>query len=247
MLARLSRQGSQWLSLHVERCLSPQGDGESFVSAPVTASRNLSLFNLQSVDLNLASLISPPDLSWNHIARCIVPVYKRLRDTVEGDIEHVSKLLSELEPLEANERKTELAIEESHAEQTEPSRCLSYHPNPSDSPSTPVIIINQCPDEARETSSWVPCQDALFGMRLTVPTHAALNKTHPPLIPESITTTRIEHWQYANGHWQAIAPLPEEQCRRGLYSRPAGARARSRGRWRVERKNFLSRNKQLSF
>ncbi|KIM70156.1 hypothetical protein SCLCIDRAFT_1207458 [Scleroderma citrinum Foug A] len=238
MLARLSRQGNQWLSLHIERCLSSQGDGESF-----------------SVDLNLASLVSPPHLSWSHITRLyqcgIVPVYKSLRDTVEGDIERVSRLLSELEPLGAqgceHEREHHLTTSVGDVVATDAlSRPRSPPPKgskrklgrsshlseslvvyPSD-PSAPIVVINPCPDECRETSSWVPYQDAHFGMRLTVPTHTPLNKTHPPLMAESTSPTRIENWQYVDGHWHAVIPLPVEQCRRGMYSRPTRARSQSR-------------------
>ena len=223
------------------------------------------------MDLNLASLVSPPHLSWSHITRLyqrgIVPVYKSLRDTVEGDIERVSRLLSELEPLGAqgceHEREHHLTTSVGDVVATDalsrprspppksskrklgrsshlvsisyslshtipkPSQSESLVVYPSD-PSAPIVVINPCPDECRETSSWVPYQDAHFGMRLTVPTHTPLNKTHPPLMAESTSPTRIENWQYVDGHWHAVIPLPVEQCRRGMYSRPTRARSRSR-------------------
>jgi len=230
------------------------------------------------VDLNLASLVSPPDLSWSHIARLyqrgIVPVYRCLKDTVEGEIEYVARLLSELEPLgaqgcehegehhfaafvgdvvatDAQSRPRSPPPKSSKRKHRQSSHLVSISyifshtiPKPSQSeslvvspsdPSAPIVVVSPCPDQCRETSSWVPYQDALFGMRLTVPTHTPLNKDHPPLMTESTGPTRIENWQYVDGHWHAVIPLPEEQCRRGMYSRPTSARARSRSRSRCLR------------
>lgn len=236
MFARLSRQGTQWLTVHVERSLSSHEDGDGI-----------------SVDVSLASLVHPSDLSWSHFTglceRSILPVYKSLRNIVEGDIEHVSRLLSELDPLGEHGLSEQDATNAGAS--TLPNSCCGslpaegrsrHHRRPSSltelpivvrpfDPSAPIVIVTPCPGEAKETSCWVPCQDASFGMRLTVPTHVALNEVYPPSLTDCTNAVhRIDEWQYINGHWYAVVPPPAEQCRRGLYSRPASGRVRSRFR-----------------
>ncbi|KAL4067362.1 hypothetical protein V8B97DRAFT_959848 [Scleroderma yunnanense] len=218
MLARLSRQGNQWLSLHVERCISSHSDGESF-----------------SVDLNLASLVSPPDLSWSHITGLLLSELESLEVDQEHGRERQPRPVASIGDIDAADAR--LRPRSPSPEGPKRRRKHSFHPSehlvicPFD-PSAPIVVISPCPDECRETSSWVPYQDARFGMRLTVPTHTPLNKVHPPLIAEfSSPAPRIENWQYMDGHWYAIMPPPEEQCRRGMYSRPASARTRSRSRY----------------
>ncbi|KAI6114928.1 hypothetical protein EDD17DRAFT_1693132 [Pisolithus thermaeus] len=243
MFARLSRQGTQWLTVCVERSLSSHEDGDGIVS----------------IHLTLASLVSPSDLSWSRVAglceRSILPVYKSLRDIVEGDIEHVSRLLFELDPLgehglsEQDATDTGASAFPNSCSGSPPPEGLRRHcPRPflpvipivrPFDPSAPIVIVTPCPNEPRETSCWVPCQDACFGMRLTVPTHVALNRAYPPLLADwTHPVQRIDEWQYINGHWYAVVPPPTEQCRRGLYSRPASGRVRSRSRcprsWAVD-------------
>ncbi|KAI6136274.1 hypothetical protein F5141DRAFT_996607 [Pisolithus sp. B1] len=243
MFTRLSRQGTQWLTVHVERALSSHEGGDGI-----------------SVDVSLASLVSPSDLSWSRVAglceRSILPMYKSLRDIVEGDIEHVSRLLSELDPLgehgPSEQDATDVgasAFPNSCSGSPPPEGLRRHRLRPSlhhelpivrpFDPSAPIVIVTPCPDEPRETSCWVPCQDASFGMRLTVPTHVALNRAYPPLLTDCThPIQRIDEWQYNNGHWYAVVPPPAEQCRRGLYSRPASGRVRSRSRcprsWMVD-------------
>ncbi|KAI6047984.1 hypothetical protein EDC04DRAFT_2620839 [Pisolithus marmoratus] len=234
MFARLSRQGTQWLTVHVERSLSSYESADGI-----------------SVDVSLASLLSSSDLSWSRIAglcrHSILPVYKSLRTTVEEDIEHVSRLLSELEPIseyessEQNVADADASVSPSWPGSPPPEGSRHHRRRPSLppelpvvrllDPSVPTVIVTPCPDEPRETSCWVPFQDASFGMRLTVPSHVALNKLHPPLMTDCThLVPQIDEWQYINGHWYAIAPPPAEQCRRGVYSRPVNGRVRSRPR-----------------
>ena len=96
----------------------------------------------------------------------------------------------------------------------------------------PSIVITPAPYQAPEKSAWVPIQDTCFGQRLTVPTHSALNAAHPPMLVPAYyhACTRmpvVRSWTYKQGHWCAILPGLDEQERRGLFSRPLGARRRS--------------------
>lgn len=86
-------------------------------------------------------------------------------------------------------------------------------------PSAPTIIVSPCPPQARETSSWVPYQDSSFGTRLVVPTYTPSNDSFPPLVAPLNIDNRVDDWKYVNGHWCAVLPTQDEQCRRGLYSR----------------------------
>lgn len=94
-------------------------------------------------------------------------------------------------------------------------------------PSAPTIIVSPCPSQARETSSWVPYQDAAFGARLTVPTYTPSNSAFPPLVAPSNLDNHADDWKYVNGHWCAVLPTQDEQCRRGLYSKSIVSRRRS--------------------
>ncbi|KAG8219455.1 hypothetical protein J3R82DRAFT_383 [Butyriboletus roseoflavus] len=80
MLARLSHRKARWLNLRVEHGLS-MCDGRDALQ----------------IDLNFV------DLSWCHMmtlcGKSILPVYRSLKGMLEQDIDHVSKLLSELDPL----------------------------------------------------------------------------------------------------------------------------------------------------
>lgn len=112
------------------------------------------------------------------------------------------------------------------------SSCSSL-PSPSrPSRSIPRIIITPAPPQHfREMSSCVPVQDTSFGSRLTVPSHFALNASHPPLVapcyPQAICHVSVRAWTYKYGHWCAVAPGIEEQERRGIFSRPLSARRRA--------------------
>lgn len=244
MLSRLPRHSARWFELRVERALSSYEDEETF-----------------SVDLSLASFVLSPDLSWNGVkGLCgwsVGPVYRSLKSVVEEDIEHVSKLLSELAPLvKETEGKAEAAIildavlpipaepvaaskSFSSPDIIRPERVQRKRRRSSvlldpvvirpSGPSAPSIIITPCISRVRETSCWVPYQDASFGARLTLPTHNVLNSVHPPMVaPINTAVTHIDNWEYTDGHWRAALPSPDEQCKKGMFSRVANSRRRPR-------------------
>ncbi|KAF9225388.1 hypothetical protein BS17DRAFT_778529 [Gyrodon lividus] len=244
MLASFSRHSVQWLGLHVEHALSSYADEEAF-----------------SVHLNLSSLVRTPDLTWSCVkelcGRSVGPVYRGLKGVMEDDIEHVSRLLSELDPLaEEAEVKVEgppildavssPSVEPVVASGTFSSPDIKYPERvqrkrrrssvflgpivirPSD-PSAPRIIITPCLSQPLETSCWVPYQDASFGARLTVPMHTLLNSVHPPMVaPIPTTVAQIDNWEYTDGHWRATIPTLGEQCKRGIFSRAVIPRRRFR-------------------
>jgi hypothetical protein len=118
----------------------------------------------------------------------------------------------------------------SHAEA--PGATQTDSPN---SVSIPRIVITLAPPcQEHLASSRVPVQDAAFGGRLTVPSHAyaALNASHPPLLSSTLSNAAPLHvsavraWTYRWGHWCAVAHALDEQERRGLFSRPFVARRR---------------------
>ncbi|KAF9245729.1 hypothetical protein BU15DRAFT_70801 [Melanogaster broomeanus] len=231
----------RWLDFPLELALSSYEDEEAF-----------------SLDLNLASLILPPGFTWSRVkglcGQSVGPVYRSLKSILEEDIEHVSRLLSELDPLvEEVERKVGEAPIVDVASPTEPAVASStgtspniIHPErrkrkrrrssifldpvfirPSD-PSAPSIRITPCSSQPRETSCWVPYQDASFGARLTVPTYTVLNSVHPPMVAHIKTAlTQVDCWEYTDGHWRAVIPPPDDQCKRGMFSRVAASRRRS--------------------
>ncbi|KAH7915717.1 hypothetical protein BJ138DRAFT_1054227 [Hygrophoropsis aurantiaca] len=240
MLARFSRRSSRWLEVRVESGFSsPEND------------------DIISLDVDvLASLILPSDLSWRRVAgmcgRTVSPMYTGLQSMVQQDVDHVARLLYELDPLSETDEtlspriaKQPLSPKKITAESSEslPSDpCQSEEPRRkrrrssaltdpliirSSHPSAPTIIITPCSPQARETSCWVPYQDASFGACLTIPSHPALNDIHPPLARPTGTLPHIENWEYAEGHWKAILPTLSDQCSRGLYSKPIVTRRRA--------------------
>jgi hypothetical protein len=190
----------------------------------------------------------------------IEPVYRGLKSVVEEDLDTVARLLSELDPLgeeQTNEKLEgppqpqpsssgpriygvaedsalacpEISLPERPRRKRRRSSAL-IEPlviKPTH-PSAPTIIVSPCPSQARETSSWVPYQDAAFGARLTVPTYAPSNGTFPPLVAPFDLDDRADDWKYVNGHWCAVLPTQDEQRRRGLYSKSVVSRRRSRPR-----------------
>ncbi|TDL28172.1 hypothetical protein BD410DRAFT_782138 [Rickenella mellea] len=91
----------------------------------------------------------------------------------------------------------------------------------------PKIVVTLAPPQPREASCWIPLQDSSFGMRLTVPSHALLNATHPPMVAAHAKyNPYIRSWKYERGHWKAVVPALDEQQRRGIFSRPSGLRRR---------------------
>lgn len=236
MFARLSRKSARWLDVRVEHALSGNDNG-------------------MSVDVNVLTCL---DLSWRGLCgQTIEPVYRGLKNVVEEDLDTVARLLSELDPLgeeQANEKlerppqpqpslspgpiiygvedSTSVCPEMSLLERPRRKRRRSSLVEPlvikPTHPSAPTIIVSPCPSQARETSSWVPYQDAAFGARLTVPTYAPSNGAFPPLVAPSNLDNRVDDWKYVNGHWSAVLPTQDEQCRRGLYSKSVVSRRRSR-------------------
>jgi hypothetical protein len=86
--------------------------------------------------------------------------------------------------------------------------------------SSPTIVIILAPPQAQETSCRVPYQDQAFGNLLTVPSHPAFNKAHPPMIPDSCSLPRFDGWKWENGHWKAVLSTLNEQRRRGIIPKP---------------------------
>ncbi|OAX42669.1 hypothetical protein K503DRAFT_796964 [Rhizopogon vinicolor AM-OR11-026] len=223
MFARLSRHSARWLDVRVEHALFGHDDAIS-------------------VDVNVLTCL---DLSWYGLCeRTIEPMYRGLKSVVEEDLDTVARLLSELEPIgeELEQRNENLKVPSQPQPQllsnsrTEPCPDVSLLEPPKRKrrrsstlvepliikpthPSAPTIIVSPCPPQPRETSCWVPYQDASFGTRLTVPTYTPLNGAFPPLVAPLNTDNRVDNWKYLNGHWSAVLPTQDEQCRRGLYSR----------------------------
>lgn len=84
---------------------------------------------------------------------------------------------------------------------------------------SPTIVVTLAPPQVQETSCRVPYQDQAFGNLLTVPSHPAFNKAHPPMIPDSCSLPQFDSWKWGNGHWEAVLPTLNEQRRRGMYSK----------------------------
>ncbi|KAG1754803.1 uncharacterized protein EDB91DRAFT_1095650 [Suillus paluster] len=223
MFARLSRQSAQWVEVCVEHALSGDDD-------------------IISVDVNMLTCL---DLSWRGLCgQAIEPVYRGLKRVVEDDLDTVIRLLSGLDPLGERLEQTVENLQVPPQPQSAvpcPDVSLSERPRRKrrrssalvellvikpTHPSAPTIIISPCLFHPRETSSWVPYQDASFGARLTVPTYVPLNSAFPPLVAPSILDKHVCDWNYVNGHWCAIIPTQDEQCRRGVYSRSVVSRRR---------------------
>ncbi|KAH0837974.1 hypothetical protein J3R83DRAFT_6211 [Lanmaoa asiatica] len=204
------------------------------------------------IDLNLASSLVAIDLSWRHVIDLCgksVSAYRGLKGVLEQDIDHVSKLLSELDPLVGEtEDHSETASDEPRGSpsiepvftpqglhSTDPvnperrkrkrrrssiptSLCFSCKQQelviirPTDT-FAPTIIITPCQPQSRETSCWVPYQDACFGTRLTLPPYAALNSVHPPMVaPTNTVVMQIDDWEYTRGHWRAERNVLEDDA-----------------------------------
>jgi hypothetical protein len=100
----------------------------------------------------------------------------------------------------------------------------------------PEIVVSPPPDIGGEVSCWVPCQDAAFGARLVVPEHPTVNDVHPPLVPPTrknhwASTWPERRWKWQAGHWRIVLPSPEEQMRRGMFSRAQRKARRTRKPW----------------
>ena len=92
-----------------------------------------------------------------------------------------------------------------------------------------MIVITLSPPAPRALLARVPCQDAAFGARLTVPTHPVFNGARAGLHDADRTAlARVVDWRLCGGRWEAIVPCLREQERRGLFSRPVSAKKRRR-------------------
>jgi len=253
---RVSRRRDRWLELRLDSALSLSEDGDL------------------TVDVNaLKALICPPDFSWSYMTsaccRTISPVYSGLWNSVQEDFENVARVLSELQvepPSEEGEENdddvstTEFSGDESLPPVDVPPRrkrrrsSLTTQPYTihGAGPSTPAIVVTPSPPQERETSCWVPIQDASFGSRLTVPTHVAFNDVFPPLaVPLASSRSGpyslpVQRWEYVGGHWVAVLHELEEQTRRGMYSKSTACRRRSWRRPRVGRSKSAERRSVFS-
>lgn len=238
MFARLSRKSARWLDVRVEHALSGNDNAMS-VDVNVLTCLDLSwrglcgqtigpvyrgLKNVVEEDLDtVARLLSELDPLGEELERTnensevppqpqpSLPLGPRLY--IAEDNAFVYSEVSLLERPRRKRRRSSALVEP-----------LVINPT---HPSAPTIIISPCPSQARETSAWVPYQDAAFGVRLTVPTYAPSNSAFPPLIAPSNLDNHVDDWKYVNGHWCAVLPTQDEQCRRGLYSKSIVSRRRS--------------------
>jgi len=181
------------------------------------------------------------------------PMYRTLQSQLSEDVENVAALFAELEmppgPVErlegtSSDARDSWSLPSSNSlDDTLPGherevsipvhrrrRVQTSHENPhiirNDDPTIPTIIITPCEPQRRESSCWVPFQDACFGNRLVVPAHPVANDVYPPLLARPLPLTR--KWEYANGHWRAVLPTVDEQIRRGMFSRALTMRRRAR-------------------
>ncbi|KAF7969845.1 hypothetical protein HWV62_25840 [Athelia sp. TMB] len=122
-----------------------------------------------------------------------------------------------------------------HKKRRRPSVKQLDHPLliPSTHPSAPSILITPCgpaPIPVR-AATWVPLQDAAFGMQLAVPGYPAFNAPafHPPCAPNPAhaRTPLIERWRWRGGHWCAVVPDIDTQTRKGWFARPVSVKRRS--------------------
>lgn len=239
MFARLSRKSARWLDVRVEHALSGNDNG-MLVDVNVLACLDLSWRGLcgQTIEPVYRGLKNVVEEDLDTVARLLSELEplgeEKTNENVEGPPQPQPQPLSssgpriygvkdsavvcpEVTPPERPRRKRRRS-----SVLVEPLVIKPTHP------SAPTIIVSPCPSQARETSSWVPYQDAAFGARLTVPTYASSNDTFPPLVAPFNLDNRADDWKYVNGHWCAVLPTQDEQCRRGLYSKSIVSRRRSR-------------------
>ena len=108
MIACLSL-GARWL-LHASLSKSEGDDGLIRLLQPHIL--ELKAFTWQ-IDLNIASFLVPVDLSWYNVRALCEKSILGLKGVLEQDIDHVSKLLSELDPL-AEQTEVHSQIEPLH-------------------------------------------------------------------------------------------------------------------------------------
>lgn len=236
MLARLSRGTARLLDVRLES----RDDSSHLPEDEETF----------SIDINaLTKLLPSPDFPWRRVAgvceQTISPVYKGIQDMLNEDVENVTRLLYELEPVE---EEGEMDVKVNYAAATPASyptgdttplptcyhkrRCSLNaldHPLliPATHPSVPSILITPCAPSPRPFFSCVPLQDASYGNQLVVPGYPHLNSCFAPLIMKPGHTPLVEKWQWKEGHWWAVVPDLEVQGRKGWFSRPIRARRRA--------------------
>ncbi|KAG2350880.1 hypothetical protein BDR05DRAFT_50091 [Suillus weaverae] len=240
MFARLSRTSARWLDVRVEHALSGNDNAMS-VDVNVLTCLDLSWRGLcgqtiEPVYRGLKNVVEDLDT----VARLLSeldPLGEELEQTTENlevPPQPQPSLSPSLRIYAAKHRPCacpEISLPERPRRKRRRSSAL-VEPlviKPTH-PSAPTIIVSPCPSQARETSSWVPCQDAAFGARLTVPTYVRSNGAFPPLVAPFNLDNCADDWKYVNGHWCAVLPTQDQQCRRGLYSKSTVSRRRSRPR-----------------
>ncbi|TFK56522.1 hypothetical protein OE88DRAFT_1649847 [Heliocybe sulcata] len=251
MLSLLSRTTSRFLDVRFDPSDSPYSEEEDVLT----------------VDLDVLRDLVPgrPNIPWRQVVGAcegkLLPMYRRLQDTVFHDVDHLAHLFSEVgssvaedsvQKLEEISDATVVSDSSVFSDTTRTSACTGSHRKrrrsshsgaseilviPNTHPSVPTIIITLCPSQPYSSACWVPCQDACFGNRLSVPNHRAVNDVYPPLVAEPLPASLkpVEKWQYTNGHWRAILPTLEEQARRGLSSRLIPVRRKVRASRRLKR------------
>ncbi|KAG2367723.1 hypothetical protein BDR07DRAFT_228407 [Suillus spraguei] len=238
MFARLSRKSAGWLDVRVEHA-SPGNDNAMSVDVNVLACLDLSWRGLcgQTIEPMYRGLKSVVEENLDTVARLLSeldPLGEELEQTNESlevppqpqpslslcpriyvaeDGVFTCPEISMPERPRRKRRRSSALVEQLVIKPTHPS--------------APTIIVSPCPSQARETSSWVPYQDAAFGARLTVPTYTLSNGAFPPLVAPFNLDNHADDWKYVNGHWCAVLPTQDEQCRRGLYSKSIVFRRRS--------------------
>lgn len=240
MFARLSRQSARWLDVRVGHTLS-SNDNAMSVDVNVLTCLDLSWRGLcaQTIEPVYHGLKNVVEEDLDTVARLLSeldPLGEELQQTNEilEALSHSQLSLPAIARVHATEDCALPCPDVSLPERprrkrrrssslVEPLVIKPTHP------SAPTIIVSPCPFQPRETSSWVPYQDAAFGTRLTVPTYAPSNGAFPPLVVGPLNLNdHVDDWKYVNGHWCAVLPTQDEQCRRGLYSRSVVSRRRSR-------------------
>ncbi|EJD03720.1 uncharacterized protein FOMMEDRAFT_139881 [Fomitiporia mediterranea MF3/22] len=141
-------------------------------------------------------------------------------------------------PVRGAEPVKETCVEDPSQPRCRGVRDVPVSPAPQRMPPIPRIVITPAPPIRRpDMSCRVPVQDTSFGARLTVPTHSALNASHPPMLAPSFPLApmhiTVRGWTYRQGHWCAVALGLDEQERRGIFSRPVSARRRAAMRKRA--------------
>lgn len=245
MLGLLFRGAARLLDVRLEDTEGSPQDEEAF-----------------SFDMNaLGALLPSSDFPWRRMAgvygQTISPMFKSIHGVLMEDADHITRLLSELEPLEEVDQndRSKAPVPVSYPQhpfspntrhcreyplpgETTPPDCYrkrrqSFNPPdhpvliPSTHPSIPSILITPCAPSQCPSEARVPLQDASYGNKLAVPGYPHLNSCSAPLILKPAHEPLVERWKWREGHWWAIVPDLEVQRRKGWFSRPISARRRA--------------------